>query len=275
MKKLTILLVLASLSYADTDIYLNQEALQTTKNMNVQATNNAIKNAPIIESELKKVNLDNLDTQAVESETKTTAPYFKAKSLKNKLPDGDKYYLFSESIVSENQKQLQNNPTPLDINKTLSDYNAMIKNAKASIGDNRLLIFISSSMPKKTIVNLMRQASGIGAVFVVRGLINNSYTYTYKYFFDLKGDATVGIMINPTLFSAFSVNVVPTFALYKSDKDILSTACGVAPEYVKVEGELTVHSALEQLSRSQHADLAQIAVNELDILDGQSFYKVK
>ena len=261
--------------YADTSVYLDQSQLQQAQQFNTAAGNNAIKNAPQAESALSTIQLSQLNTAQVESEIKTTDQYFKAKPLKNTLPNGEKYYLYSESIVSDSQKAMAQYKKPMDLNKTIADYNALNKNAKASIGDNRLLIFISSSMPKKSIINLMTQASSIGAVFVVRGLINNSYVNTYKYFYNLKGNNTVGIMINPTLFSALHVETVPTFALYQSDKDLLHTACNVAPKYTKVSGDVTLRYALEQLTKSTNADLAQIAANELDILDSNSFYKVK
>lgn len=273
------MLFLASTSifkvYADTNIYLDQAELQEAQQFNITAGNNAIKNTPLAESVLSSIKFNQLNIAQAESEIKATDQYFKVKPLKNTLPSGEKYYLFSESIVSDNQKMLAQYKKPIDLNKTIADYNALNKNAKASIGDNRLLIFISSSMPKKSIINLMKQASSIGAVFVVRGLINNSYVNTYKYFYNLKGNNNVGIMINPTLFSALSIEVVPTFALYQSDKDLLRTACNVTPKYTKVSGDVTLRYALEQLNRSNNADLAQIAANELDILDSNSFYKGK
>lgn len=276
-KKLILMTILASLCvisvHADTSVYLDQSQLQQAQQFNTAAGNNAIKNAPQAESALSAIQLSQLNTAQVESEIKTTDQYFKVKPLKNTLPNGEKYYLYSESIVNDSQKAMAQYKKPVDLNKTIADYNALIKNAKASIGDNRLLIFISSSMPKKSIINLMTQASSIGAVFVVRGLINGSYVNTYKYFNSLKGNNTVGIMINPTLFSALHVETVPTYALYQSDKDLLHTACNVAPKYTKVSGDVTLRYALEQLTKSNNADLAQIATNELDILDSKSFYK--
>lgn len=276
-KKLILMTILASLCvisvHADTSVYLDQSQLQQAQQFNTAAGNSAIKNAPQAESALSAIQLSQLNTAQVESEIKTTDQYFKVKPLKNTLPNGEKYYLYSESIVNDSQKAMAQYKKPVDLNKTIADYNALIKNAKASIGDNRLLIFISSSMPKKSIINLMTQASSIGAVFVVRGLINGSYVNTYKYFNSLKGNNTVGIMINPTLFSALHVETVPTYALYQSDKDLLHTACNVAPKYTKVSGDVTLRYALEQLTKSNNADLAQIATNELDILDSKSFYK--
>lgn len=261
---------------ADTSITLDQQQLNNAQQTVQVSGNNAIAGMQQSSQTLSKIKLKNLNLKPVESEIEYARPVFKnTKPLSTKLPDGQKYYLYSESVVSDSKAFLAQHKDgkPLDINQTIADYNQLNKNAKNKIGNNRLLVFISSSMPKKTIINLMTQAAPLGAVFVIRGLINGSYVNTYKYFYTLKGDNEIGIMINPTLFKALDVDVVPTYALYQSDQDLLSTACNVAPKYTKVSGEVTVHYALEQLSHSSNQSLGQIAKNELDVLDNSGSFK--
>ena len=271
-----ILILLPSLALADTSIILNQQQLGIAQQQIQQSGNQAIAKMNDASQELSTIKLNKLNLSPAESEIEQAKPLFKnIKPLSTRLPNGQKYYLYSESVISDSKQALAQFKTPLDVNQSISDYNALIKNAKGVLGDNLLLIFISSSMPKKTIMNLMQQASSLGAVFVVRGLINGSYVNTYRYFYNLKGDNSVGIMLNPTLFQALQVNSVPTFALYQSEQDLMKTACNVAPKYTKVSGEVSVHYALEQLNRSTNSDLSQIAANELDILDNTSFYKGK
>lgn len=268
--------VISTIALADTTITLNKQQLDTTQQEIKRSSSAAMTKMPEASQALHNIKLNQLDIGVVESEIKLAQPIFnKTKPLANKLPDGQKYYLYSESLVNDAKNTLAQIKTPLDINQTISDYNALIKNAKVKLGDSRLLIFISSSMPKKSIINLMQQSSNLGAIFVIRGLINGSYVNTYKYFYNLRGDNTIGIMINPTLFKSMQIDSVPTFALYQSDQDLLHTACNVTPKYAKISGEVTVHYALEQLSQSKMADLAQIATNELDILDNNNFYKGK
>lgn len=275
MRKL-ILTLIPCLAIADNSVILNQQQLNIAQQQIQQSGNSAIAKMPASSQAISAIKLNQLNLEKTKIEIEQADPLFKkTKPLTNKLPNGQKYYLYSESVVSDSKQALAQYKTPLDINQTITDYNALAKNAKTKLGDNRLLIFISSSIPKKTITNLMSQASAIGAVFVVRGLINGSYVNTYKYFYGLKGDNTVGIMINPTLFGALKVETVPTFALYQSDQDLMHTACNVAPKYTKVSGEVSVHYALEQLNRSTNSELAQIAANELDILDNVNSYKGK
>ncbi len=266
----------SSYAIADTAITLDQQQLNNAQQTVQVSGNKAIAGMQQSSQTLSKIKLKNLNLKPVESEIEYARPVFKnTKPLSTKLPDGQKYYLYSESVVSDSKAFLAQykDGKPLDINQTIADYNQLNKNAKNKIGNNRLLVFISSSMPKKTIINLMTQAAPLGAVFVIRGLINGSYVNTYKYFYALKGDNEIGIMINPTLFKALDVDVVPTYALYQSDQDLLSTACNVAPKYTKVSGEVTVHYALEQLSHSSNQDLGQIAKNELDVLDNSGSFK--
>lgn len=260
--------------YADSSITLDQQQLQQAQQAIQAQGNKAIQSMPQASATISNVKLKQLNLGETESQIALAQQQFaKSPKLQNRLPTGEKYYLFSESVVSDNQAYLAQVKKPIDINQAISDYNSLRENAKAKINNNRLIIFISSSMPKKTIVNLMSQASAIGAVFVVRGLIDGSYTKTTKYFYDLKGDNTVGVMINPTLFKAMDVKTVPTFALYQGEQDILTTACSIAPKYSKVSGDVSVHYALEMLARSKNLDLAQIANNEIEILDNSGFYK--
>jgi type-F conjugative transfer system pilin assembly protein TrbC len=256
-------------TFADTAIVLDQQQLQETQAEIKTQGARAIAQIPNTQAQLSKIKIESLDYTSANVEVEQAKKLHYTKPLTTKLPLGDKYYLYSESMLQDNQQFLAQykDGHPLDINKTIADYNAMLKNAKLQLGDNRLLIFISSSLPKQTIINLMQQSSPLGAVFVVRGLINNSYVKTYSYFYKLKGDNTVGIMLNPTLFKAMDIQLVPTFALYNSSQDLLKTACNTNPQYTKVAGEVTVHYALEQLRLSNIASLAQVANNELDILD--------
>lgn len=280
-KKLILSLLFSELCFvklvgADTSITLDQQQLNAAKQTVQQSGKKAIANMQQSSQALSTIKLSGLNLAPIESEIKLAAPAFRnTQPLSTKLPSGQKYYLYSESVVSDSKAYLAQykDGKPLDINQTIADYNQLNKNAKNKIANNRLLVFISSSMPKKSIINLMTQAAPLGAVFVIRGLINGSYVNTYKYFYELKGDNQIGIMINPTLFKAIDVDVVPTYALYQSDQDLLSTACNVTPKYTKVSGEITIHYALEQLSRSSNRELAQIADNELVILDNSGSFK--
>lgn len=72
-----------------------------------------------------------------------------------------------------------------------------------------LKIFVSSSMPKESLKALHQQAQRIGARVVFRGLINNSFKETQRYFKDL----AISADIDPPAFDDHRITHVPTFVL--------------------------------------------------------------
>ncbi|MCX8514759.1 MAG: type-F conjugative transfer system pilin assembly protein TrbC [Burkholderiales bacterium] len=192
------------------------------------------------------------------------------------VESGEKYYIFSDKLKSDinnMSKQFKEHP-PLDFNQTLTYYNELSKNSKTGVGNNKLLIFISYSMPKDDIVKIIKQAEPIGAVFVFRGMINGSMKQTQKEFISLKKNYQVGAMINPKLYTAFNITRVPSFVVYDSSgSDLLKEACNVTPNYTKVAGDVSVRFALETLRRSNQSGLGKLASNYLDLLDSSGLYK--
>lgn len=72
-----------------------------------------------------------------------------------------------------------------------------------------LKIFVSSSMPKESLKALHMQAQRIGARLIFRGLIQNSFKETQRYFKDLGISAD----IDPPAFEEHRITHVPTFVL--------------------------------------------------------------
>jgi type-F conjugative transfer system pilin assembly protein TrbC len=214
----------------------------------------------------------NIDKLAVEQSKDKIAP------IALEVESGEKYYIFSDKMksdVMELSKQYQKH-SPIDFNQTLTYYNEISKNSKTGIGDNRLLIFISYSMPKDEIIKLIKQAEPINAVFVFRGMINGSFKKTQKEFIALRNNYNVGAMINPKLYTAFKIDKVPSFVIYNnSGSDLLKEACNITPTYSKVAGDISVRFALETLRKSNEVGLGQLASNYLDLLDSAGFYNKK
>lgn len=279
MKKFILLLLFThvEVTFADDQIYLDNQQLNEAKQSIMVQGATAINLAPTTQAELAQIKIPESNVNNAKKQLSNAQGVFKnAPKLQNKLPSGESYTLYSDSIVSDSKQYLAQTKNPLDINEAISNYNQLSKNAKAQIGDSRLLIFISSSLPKKTIINLMQQGDSIGATFVVRGMINGSFVNTYKYFYKFKEPfQNVAVMINPTLFEAFGVQEVPTFALYKSSTNILTQACKVVPVYAKVSGEMTVRHALEVLRDSKNNDISKLANNQIALMDSNGFYKTQ
>ena len=212
---------------------------------------------------------------------KITSDYIHSKNFVNE--SSNQYSLYSNEYrqqLSEQAKEYQaaagKKQYAMSADEALSYYSNMLKNGKSAIGENRLLIFISYSMPKPVLERLIKQGSQVGAVFVLRGMVDGSMKKTQKTFFTLKQNYGVGAMINPKLFGTFGVDRVPAFVVYNdSGQDLLKKSCNSTPPFAKVSGDVSVRYALDQLKKSNTSGIGQLSSNYLDIMDSNSFYNKK
>lgn len=78
----------------------------------------------------------------------------------------------------------------------------------------QLIVFISTSMPPKSIKQWAAQADILGAELVIRGFVNNSFKETVALARNLfEEDKVGGFNIDPLKFKQYSVEVVPTVIL--------------------------------------------------------------
>ncbi|MBY0281476.1 MAG: type-F conjugative transfer system pilin assembly protein TrbC [Alphaproteobacteria bacterium] len=96
--------------------------------------------------------------------------------------------------------------------------------------DSTIYIFVSLSIPKESLKALAVEAKKHKAVFVIRGLIDNSFLKTATFVKEL-GESVV---LDPLLFREYNVVVVPTF--------IEAHQAG----YKKISGNITLAYALEK-----------------------------
>ncbi|WP_300002359.1 type-F conjugative transfer system pilin assembly protein TrbC [uncultured Cedecea sp.] len=110
--------------------------------------------------------------------------------------------------------QIKNNP----LSATDNDFIAQLKekNRRKEGGENkeRLLYFISFSIPEDTLSNMLSDARRYQAEPVMRGLINDDMKFTAAAILKLvnKG-STDGVQIDPTLFSDYNVKAVPALVM--------------------------------------------------------------
>ena len=140
---IALLVIISSNAHAvaDNTILINQQQLKGVQAEISKQGNSAIANMPDTQKGLAKIKLESLDLTSAKVEVEQGKRLNNIKPLTNQLPSGEKYYLFSESVVSDSKQYLSqySDGKPLDINKTISDYNAMSKNAKAKLGESRML----------------------------------------------------------------------------------------------------------------------------------------
>jgi conjugal transfer pilus assembly protein TrbC len=110
-----------------------------------------------------------------------------------------------------------------------------------------LLIFISSSMSKNNIAELIESAKYYNATLVMKGFIEGSFKKTTEFLtqFFQEGESDIGVIIDPTLFAEFEVKMVPTFVLAKDisfDKIAGNQPLKSVLEIFKDQGELKVEA---------------------------------
>lgn len=129
---------------------------------------------------------------------------------------------FSESLRKQNfsemeqelLSQIKNNP----LSATNNDFIARLKekNMRKESGENkeRLLYFISFSIPEDSLASMLNDASKYRAEPVMRGLIQDDMKFTAAAILNLvnKG-STDGIQIDPTLFTDYNIRAVPALVM--------------------------------------------------------------
>lgn len=80
--------------------------------------------------------------------------------------------------------------------------------------ENRLLVFVSFSMPEVSLKSLFQQAKKHNAVLVLRGLYQDSFVKTSQKLQEME----ITVEINPELFDTHNITIVPTFIRLKAEK---------------------------------------------------------
>ena len=127
----------------------------------------------------------------------------------------------------------------------------------ADFGD--LLIFVSFSMPKESLRQLIADAYRVGGRLVIRGLVNNSFKDTARALYALLGeDQHGGVMVDPTLFKKFNITRVPGFVVVNHG-NLSQPLC---PKYDVVYGDVSLVYVLRKIvSAGEERDVAQRMLN--------------
>jgi type-F conjugative transfer system pilin assembly protein TrbC len=104
-----------------------------------------------------------------------------------------------------------------------------------SVVSEKLLVFVSFSMPKASLKALAMEAVKHNAVLVMQGLKDDSFKVTQQAFLDLTDDGQTfdshkaevatqnglqGFEVNPELFKTYKITKVPVFVLVKDTREI-------------------------------------------------------
>lgn len=164
-------------------------------------------------------------------------------------------------IPSIPKLDLLNIPTPkVDINNMATKGQNLLSAPEEKRYESQVMVFISTSMPEKTIKNYFFQSREINAALVLRGFVNDSLQDTQLYlskFIDKDNlKATPSILIDPTLFERFEIQHVPVTVVTESQiKPCIKDSCPT-PVYHKVSGDVSINWALDLVSRQSSSQIS-------------------
>lgn len=116
-----------------------------------------------------------------------------------------------------------------------------------------LFVFASFSMPPLALKQLFRDASDLNIPVIFNGFVDNSVIATeakVRAVYE-EGDTTKGFLIDPTLFTRFNVEAVPTVVTTATLLDVCeSTDCGedATPPHDRVSGNVPLRYLLGVLA---------------------------
>jgi conjugal transfer pilus assembly protein TrbC len=149
---------------------------------------------------------------------------------------------------------------PVDLADLAKGYDEALGSAMPASGlitrQPGLFIFVSFSLPERTLLRLIEQAARAQATLVMRGLVNGSLRETVAQVQRLMGDRKVSFQIDPQAFDRFSVLLAPTFVLVRGGarpSDCAAGTCFATDAFLSVAGDVSLDYALEHFSRTTPA----------------------
>jgi conjugal transfer pilus assembly protein TrbC len=111
-----------------------------------------------------------------------------------------------------------------------------------------LFVFISLKMPIESLRRLANDSAKVNAIFVLRGLVNNSWTQTVSTIAQLKNE-NINVVLDPNFYKKYKVTQVPAVVLVDTKSTLGDDAegCALPDSYAKATGDVTLRFALEHI----------------------------
>jgi conjugal transfer pilus assembly protein TrbC len=132
-----------------------------------------------------------------------------------------------------------------------------------------IMVFVSFSMPRQSLIAYMQDARKIHASIIVRGFINNSFKETVNTISLLVKEAGGGgIEINPFAFTTFHITKVPSVVVIPNNSPcVQQSSCRIDKDYDVIAGNITLQAALVVVGHHGQAAVTE-ANNALTLLRG-------
>lgn len=98
--------------------------------------------------------------------------------------------------------------------------------------ENGIIVFVSFSMPKLSLIELSDQSEKYGATLILRGIYRNSFTKTKDKILEINKNG-LRLNVDPQLFRQYNIEKVPTFVLLKNGREIARLSGNVSLEFAR------------------------------------------
>ncbi|WP_392536739.1 type-F conjugative transfer system pilin assembly protein TrbC [Legionella sp. 227] len=123
---------------------------------------------------------------------------------------------------------------------------------------SQVLVFLSFSMPERSLQAWLLQCKQSGATPVIRGLIHNSFKETMTAIQTLSQKTGIGMQLDPILFKMFEVTAVPA-VVYVKDMPLCPANMDCKPvDYDKLYGDVSLDYALEKIDGEQSMEVPSL-----------------
>lgn len=119
---------------------------------------------------------------------------------------------------------------------------------------SQVLVFLSFSMPEKSLHGWLLQCKQSGATPVIRGLIHNSFRDTMLTIQRLSQTTGVGMQLDPILFKTFDIQVVPAVVVIKDTPACPANMNCKPVDYDSLYGDVSLDYALEKMRGDDSAE---------------------
>ncbi len=186
-----------------------------------------------------------LECSLLERSLKIVETIQKDKSFQSLLTESSKQ---KDAILESKEFQdvaasLSSSMLPVQNSLQNPQNSAGIKNTPAELN-----LFVSFSMGEKALLNLAHEAKLYGATLVLRGFKDNSYAQTVKTLQKIIQETGQGFIIDPEMFSLFSITVVPTYVLSRPFQ-LQAPERTQTPIHDRLQGHVSLQYALETFAK--------------------------
>lgn len=135
---------------------------------------------------------------------------------------------------------------------------------------DRVMVFISFSMPMESIKRIVQETSKIDGVVVLRGFVDGSYQKTAEIIATL-GEKRGNIQVNPEAFKKYKIEQVPSIILVQSDQEgsVDSEGCALPGTFIGISGDVSLPYALNRIKERGNSEQKSISARYLLQLGGR------